>query len=118
MAADSFSTNSSPESALTPALARLDQLLEHLQQALKDQDWELISRLNPEIKPAIEPLLSALEQNRFPADTLRSRLRQMQEFVDAADSAARQAKAAARLELQEINRNSSAARAYSKVSSS
>jgi len=101
-----------------PSMAHLDQLLEHMQQALKDQDWELISRLNPEMKPAIEPLLEALEQGQLPAETVRSQLQRVQEFVDAADSSARQAKAAAQLELKEVNRNSSAAKAYHKVSSS
>ncbi|EBA01005.1 hypothetical protein [Marinobacter sp. ELB17] len=101
-----------------PAMAHLDQLLEHMQQALKDQDWELISRLNPVIKPAIEPLLEALEQGQLPAETVRSQLQRVQEFVDAADGSARQAKAAAQLELKEVNRNSSAAKAYHKVSSS
>jgi len=101
-----------------PAMAHLDQLLEHMQQALKDQDWELIGRLNPEMKPAIEPLLEALEQGQLPAETVRGQLQRVQEFVDAADSSARQAKAAAQLELKEVNRNSSAAKAYHKVSSS
>jgi hypothetical protein len=101
-----------------PAMAHLDQLLEHMYQALKDQDWELIGRLNPEIKPAIEPLLEALEQGQLPAEVVRSRLERVQEFVDAADSAARQAKAAVQLELKEVNRSSSAAKAYNKVSSS
>jgi hypothetical protein len=101
-----------------PAMAHLDQLLEHLQQALKDQNWELISRLNPEMKPAIEPLLEALEQEQLPAETVRSQLQRVQAFVDAADSSARQAKAAAQQELKEVNRNSSAAKAYHKVSSS
>jgi hypothetical protein len=101
-----------------PAMAHLDQLLEHLQQALKDQNWELISRLNPEIKPAIEPLLEALEQGQLPAEIVRSQLQRVQAFVDAADSSARQAKATAQHELKEVNRNSSAAKAYHKVSSS
>jgi len=57
------------------AMAHLDQLLEHMQQALKDQDWELISRLKPEIKPAIEPLLEALKQGQLPAETVRSQRR-------------------------------------------
>jgi hypothetical protein len=101
-----------------PAMAHLDQLLEHLQQALKDQSWELISRLNLEMKPVIEPLLEALEQGQLPAETVRSQLQRVQAFVDAADSSAHQAKAAAQQELKEVNRNSSAAKAYHKVSSS
>lgn len=101
-----------------PATVHLDQLLEHLQQALKDQDWELITRLNPELKLAIEPLLEALEQGQMPVETVRGQLQRVQEFVDAADSSARQAKAAAELGLKEVNRNSSAAKAYHKVSSS
>ncbi|MBQ0762679.1 SOS cell division inhibitor [Marinobacter psychrophilus] len=101
-----------------PAMAHLDQLLEHMHQALKDQDWELISRLSPEIKPAIEPVLEALEQGQLPAETVRSQLQRVQQFVDAADSSAHQAKAAAELELKGVNRNNSAAKAYHKVSSS
>lgn len=101
-----------------PAMAHLDQLLEHMRQALKDQDWELISRLNPEMKPAIEPLLEALEQGQLPAETVRSQLQRVQAFIDAADCFALQAKAAAQLELKEVDRNSSAAKAYHKVSSS
>lgn len=101
-----------------PALAHLDQLLEHMQQALKDQDWELIGRLNEQVKPAIDPLLDALEQGRIEAETVRTRLQSVQDFIDAADSAAHRAKAAAQLELKEVNRNSSAAKAYHKVSSS
>ncbi len=101
-----------------PALLNLDQLLEHMQQALKDQDWDLIARLNAQVKPAIDPLLGALEQGRLAADTVRIRLQSVQDFVDEADSAARRAKAAAQLELKEVNRNSSAAKAYHKVSSS
>ncbi|AKO51876.1 SOS cell division inhibitor [Marinobacter psychrophilus] len=101
-----------------PAMVHLDQLLEHMQQALKDQNWELISRLSPEIKPAIEPLLEALEQGQLPAEIVRSQLQKVQQFVDAADGSAHRAKAAAQLELKEVNRNSSAAKAYGKVSSS
>lgn len=101
-----------------PALLHLDQLLEHLQQALKDQDWDLIARLNAQVKPAIDPLLEALEQGQLAADTVRTRLQSVQDFVDEADGAAQRAKAAAQLELKEVNRNSSAARAYHKVSSS
>jgi hypothetical protein len=101
-----------------PAMAHLDQLLEHMDQALKDQNWELIGRLNPEIKPAIEPLLEGLEQGQLSPDVVRSRLERVQEFVDAADSAARQAKAAVQRELKEVSRSSSAAKAYNKVSSS
>lgn len=100
------------------ALARLDQLLEHMQHALKDQDWDLIARLNEQVKPAIDSLLDALEKGQLAAEPVRIRLQSVQEFVDAADSAARRAKAAAQLELKEVNRNSSAAKAYHKVSSS
>ena len=101
-----------------PAMVHLNRLLERLQQALKDQSWELISRLNPEMKPAIEPLLEALEQGQLLAETVRGQLQRVQAFVDAADSSARRAKAAAQHQLTEINRTSSAAKAYHKVSSS
>jgi len=38
------------------AMAHLDQLLEHMQQALKDQDWELITFI-PELSLFLLELL-------------------------------------------------------------
>ena len=42
-------------------LDHLDQLIADLGRALAEKDWEAMSTLNEQVKPAVEPLMAALE---------------------------------------------------------
>lgn len=98
-------------------LAQLDLIITRLGQALADEDWEAMARLNAEVKPAVAPLMAALEAGEVEAEPVMLRLEELQQFIDAADQAARAARKEAEEGLKGVNRNRSAAKAYQKVSS-
>jgi recombinational DNA repair ATPase RecF len=102
---------------LQAQLEHLDQLLADLGRALADQDWEAMSELNNRVKPAIEPLMAALEAGELEPEPVRLRLEELQQFIDAADESARIARKQAEDGLKGVNRNRSAAKAYQNVSS-
>jgi recombinational DNA repair ATPase RecF len=102
---------------LQAQLDHLDQLLADLGRALADQDWEAMSELNNRVKPAIEPLMAALEAGELEPEPVRLRLEELQQFIDAADESARLARKEAEDGLKGVNRNRSAAKAYQNVSS-
>jgi hypothetical protein len=98
-------------------LDHFDQLMVDLGRALTDKDWEAIARLNEQVKPAVEPLMAALEAGDVGPEPVRLRLRELQQFIDAADESARIARKEAEDGLKGVNRNRSAAKAYQNVSS-
>lgn len=97
-------------------LASLDSLIADLESALADQNWEELGQLTGQIKPAVEPLLLALEAGRIDATPIHNRLEQLHRYVEAADKSAHCAKKEAQDALKEVNRNRSAAHAYQNVS--
>lgn len=99
-------------------LEHLDRLLADLGRALADKDWDAMAQLNNRVKPAVEPLLAALEAGELEPEPVRLRLEELQQFVDAADESARIARKEAEDGLKGVNRNRSAAKAYQNVSSS
>ncbi|MHA7924183.1 MAG: SOS cell division inhibitor [Marinobacter sp.] len=98
-------------------LDHLDQLMADLGRALADKDWEAMTSLNEQVKPAVEPLMAALEAGELEAEPVRLRLQELQQFIDAADESARIARKEAEDGLKGVNRNRSAAKAYQNVSS-
>lgn len=102
---------------LQAQLEHLDQLLADLGRALADQDWDAMAQLNNRVKPAIEPLMAALEAGELEPEPVRLRLEELQQFIDAADESARRARKEAEDGLKGVNRNRSAARAYQNISS-
>ncbi len=98
-------------------LASLDLLIENLERALAEQNWEELGELSEKIKPTVEPLMLALEEGRLDATPVHSRLEQLHCFVDAADKGAHRARTEAQNALKEVTRNRSAARTYQNVSS-
>lgn len=106
----------SPPSELKPHLDSLDQIIADLGVALADQDWDALVRLNEQVKPAIEPLMAALEAGQVDPELIRTRLEELRQFMDAAGEGATQAKAEAEQALKGVNRNRNAARAYQNIS--
>ncbi|MGM0953527.1 MAG: SOS cell division inhibitor [Pseudomonadota bacterium] len=98
-------------------LEQLDNLKAELDAALEAQDWDALVELNARIKPAVEPLMVALENKEMDPAEVRERLEALNEFVEAADKAAVKAREEARESLQGVSQNRSAARAYQNVSS-
>ncbi len=98
-------------------LEQLDSLKSELDAALAAQDWDALVGLNARIKPVVEPLMVALENNELDPTEVRERLEALNEFVVAADEAAVKAREEARESLQGVNQNRNAARAYQNVSS-
>lgn len=97
-------------------LDHLDQLMADLGRALADKDWEAMTSLNEQVKPAVDPLMAALEAGELEAEPVRLRLQELQQFIDAADESARFARKEAEDGLNGVNRNRSAAKAYQNVS--
>ncbi|MBU2955237.1 SOS cell division inhibitor [Marinobacter sp. F3R08] len=97
-------------------LDNLDQLMADLGHALADKDWEALAGLNAQVKPAVEPLMIALEAGEVDAEPVRRRLQALQQFIDTADESARDARKEAQDALKGINRNRSAVKAYQNVS--
>ena len=86
-------------------LDHLDQLMARLGRALADKDWEAMASLNEKVKPAVEPLMAALEAGEIEAEPVRLRLQELQQFIDAADESARIARKEAEDGLKGVNRN-------------
>lgn len=99
-------------------LTNLDSLIASLEGALAEQDWEGLGQLTERIKPAVEPLMLALEAGRIDATPIHHRLERLHRYVEAADKSAHVAKKEAQAALKEISRNQSAAHAYQNISSS
>lgn len=100
----------------TSLLESLDQIRSELDEALAAQDWERLAELNSRVQPAIEPLMVELEQGRIDPALIRDRLDALNQFVEAAHTAAVQARDEARESLKGVNENRTAAKAYQNVS--
>jgi len=98
-------------------LDKVDQLVADLGRALADRDWEALTELCAQVKPGVEPLIQGLEAGALEAEAVRTRLQELQQFLDAANDGAVQARKEAADALKGINRNSSAAKAYQNISS-
>ena len=98
-------------------LRAVDTLLEHLQAALAEKNWDELSRLNEKVKPTIEPVMTALEAGELSPEPVRERLATLQTFCDRANISAKEAKAEAQQALKGVSQNRSAAKAYQNVSS-
>jgi len=103
-------------SEFQPCLANFDQLMADLGIALADQEWDALVSLNARVKPAIEPLMTALEAEQIEPEPVRMRLEELRQFLDAAGEGAARAKAEAEQALKGVNRNRSAAKAYQNIS--
>jgi hypothetical protein len=101
---------------LKPHLDSLDKLMADLGRALADQDWDALVSLNTQVKPALEPLMTALEAGQVDPELVRTRLEELRQFMDAAGEGATQAKAEAEQALKGVNRNRNAAKAYQNIS--
>ena len=53
-------------------LDHLDQLMARLGRALADKDWEAMASLNEKVKPAVEPLMAALEAGEVTKRSLKA----------------------------------------------
>lgn len=96
---------------------KLDQLIAALEQALSDQDWDELVRLNEQVKPAIESVMESLEAGHEEPEQVRVRLETLRRFVETAGAGASQAKAEAEAALKGVSRNRNAAQAYAHISS-
>ena len=99
------------------ALARLDQRIAELQQALQASDWQRLADLNGDVRGFIDPVMAALEQRQLSAAAVQKRLSELDAFVREADEAAREARQEARDALEQVGQNRKAANAYARVSS-
>lgn len=97
-------------------LRPLDQLLENLDQALNDKDWDRLSELNLQVKATVAPVMARLEAGELPVEPVRERLERLQAFCDEASAGATEARKEAEQALKGVNRNRNAARAYQNVS--
>lgn len=94
----------------------MDDLRGRLDQALDDQDWDRLNELAGQVREVVEPVMSALEQGQVSATEVRERLEALNRFVEVANESAEKARDEARRELQGMNQNRSAARAYQDMS--
>ncbi|HDZ38095.1 MAG TPA: SOS cell division inhibitor [Marinobacter sp.] len=101
---------------LRSCLENFDQLMVDLGSTLADHDWDALVSLNDRVKPITEPLITALEAGLVEPESVRMRLEELRQFLDAAGEGAALAKAEAEQALKGINRNSSAAKAYQNIS--
>jgi len=97
-------------------LQHLDQLMGELGEALADRDWKRLSALNAQVRPAVDAAMAALSSGALAVDDVRTRLAELQQFVDEANRQASAARKQAADELRGLNRNRSAAQAYRNVS--
>lgn len=97
-------------------LERFDRLMADLGRALSEQDWDLLTELSRQVRPAAECLMVALEARRVSADQVRIRLEEMQQLVEAMDQGAVRARQEAQDGLKGINQNRNAAKMYQNVS--
>ncbi len=98
------------------ALARLDERIDQLNQALEDKDWSRLGDLNGGVRELIEPVMVAMEKRELSPTEVQKRLQTLDQFVQQADSEARQARAEAKEALEQVGQNRKAASAYAKVS--
>lgn len=98
-------------------LAELDQLKTLLHEALESQDWDALADLNRKVKPAVEPLMLAMEQGNVEPALVKARLESLNQFVQDAEQGAVRAREEARQSLKGVNQNRNAAKAYENVSS-
>lgn len=105
-----------PPSRFQACLDSFDQLMADLGRALTDQDWDALVRLNDQVKPTIEPLMTSLEAGQADPELVRTRIEELRQFLDAAGEGAARAKAEAEQALKGVNKNRSAAKAYQNVS--
>jgi len=98
-------------------LDKVDELVADLGRALADQDWESLTVLCGQVKSTVEPVIQGLEAGVLEAEPVRTRLQELQQFLDAANDGAARARTEAVEALKDINRNSSAAKAYQSISS-
>lgn len=99
-----------------PCLEKIDELLADLGRALADHDWEALTKLCEQVNPTVEPVIRGLETGILQAGPVRTRLQELQQFLDAATDGATRARREAADALRSINRNSNAARAYQDIS--
>lgn len=97
-------------------LEAMDELRAGLDQALEDRDWDRLNELAGQVRGAVEPVMSALEQGQVDPSDVRERLEALNRFVEVANDVAVEARDDARRELQGMNQNRSAARAYQDMS--
>ncbi|EON94055.1 SOS cell division inhibitor [Marinobacter lipolyticus SM19] len=97
-------------------LQSLDQLIESLDQALTDKDWDRLSELNLQVKTTVAPVMAQLEAGELSVEPVRERLERLQAFCDEASAGATEARKEAEQALKGVNRNRNAARAYQNVS--
>ena len=98
-------------------LAELDHLQTLLQDALKTQDWDALAELSRRVKPAVEPLMFAMERGEVESSLVKRRLESLNRFVADAEQGATRAREEARQSLRGVNKNRTAAKAYQNVSS-
>lgn len=98
------------------ALARLDEHIVQLNQALEEKDWVRLGDLNGSVRALIEPVMVAMEKRELSPAEVQKRLQTLDQFVQQADFEARQARAEAKEALEQVGQNRKAANAYAKVS--
>lgn len=101
---------------MSTPIADLDALLEQLQQALSDADWDAIAELNATVSARVTPVMAAMEQGDLNPSLVQQRLEQLHRFCDQAQAGAEDTRAEALKALKDVTRNQSAARAYRDVS--
>ena len=97
-------------------LDTLDHLLAELGRALAEQDWSRLSELNARVPAAVAPAMAALRSGELDAEAVRTRLSELQQFIEEANRQASEARHSAEKELKGLSRNRSAAQAYRNVS--
>ncbi|MBR9870589.1 MAG: SOS cell division inhibitor [Gammaproteobacteria bacterium] len=97
-------------------LADLDSLQEQLEAALNAEDWEALVVLNQQVKPAVAPLMEAMEQGLISPAPVKQRLEALNRFVEVAGQGATKARDEARESLQGVNQNRNAAATYANIS--
>lgn len=98
------------------ALARLDDRIAELQQALQDSDWQQLAELNGDVRSVVDPVMTALENRQLSAAAVQRRLGELDDFVHHADDAARKARQEAKDALNQVGQNRKAASVYARVS--
>lgn len=68
-------------------LDTLDHLLAELGRALAEQDWSRLSELNARVPAAVAPAMAALRSGELDAEAVRTRLSELQQFVEEANRA-------------------------------
>lgn len=98
------------------ALARLDERIDQLQQALDERDWTRLGELNSNVRELIDPVMEAMEQRQLSPTEVQQRLQTLERFVQQADAQARKVRDEAKDALEQVGQNRKAASAYANVS--